>query len=83
MAKLLREVCLMSKSLDEVKKHISRKYLGKAGIHGVGISHSQNAVRVYMQPDADDAQEDLLKEIEKEAAPFKVLPVRSDRPLIS
>jgi hypothetical protein len=73
----------MSKSLDEMKKHLVRKYLGKAGIHGVGISRAQNAVRVYMQPESDDIQEALLKEIEKEAAPFKVLPVKSDRPSIS
>lgn len=73
----------MSKSLDEVKKHISSKYLGKAGIHSVGVSRAENALRLYVDADAEDALTHVLTEIEKEAAPFKVIPVKSDRPSIS
>lgn len=69
----------MSKSLDEVKKLVSTKYLGRAGIHSVGVSRSENALRVYIDSDAEDALTPVLTEIEKEAAPFKVVPIRSDR----
>jgi hypothetical protein len=70
----------MGKSLDELKGRLSSKYLGKAGIHGIGISRTHNAIRVYLQSGEGDEQENILKEIEKEAAPFKVLPVKSERP---
>ena len=73
----------MSKSLDEVKKHVSLKYLGKAGIHSVGISRAENALRVYVDSEAEDALTNVLREIEKEAAPFKVVPIRSDRSSIT
>lgn len=73
----------MSKSLDEVKKHVSRKYLGRAGIHSVGISRAENALRVYVDAEAEDALKDVLSEIEKEAAPFKIVPIKSDRSSIT
>jgi hypothetical protein len=73
----------VSKSLDEVKKHVSRKYLGRAGIHSVGISRAENALRVYVDAEAEDALKDVLSEIEKEAAPFKIVPIKSDRSSIT
>lgn len=73
----------MSKSLDEVKKHISMKYLGKAGIHSVGVSRAENALRVYVDSEAEDALRDILSEIEREAAPFKIVPIKSDRSSIT
>jgi len=73
----------VSKSLDEVKEHVSMKYLGKAGIHSVGISHAENALRVYVDPEAEGALKDVLIEIEKEAAPFKIVPIKSDRSSIT
>jgi len=71
------------KSLDEIKELVASKYLGKGGIHSVGISRSQNAVRVYLDPEANDQQSKILEEIEKEASPFKILPIKSDRSSIS
>ncbi len=73
----------MSKSLDEVKEHVSMKYLGKAGIHSVGISRAENALRVYVDSEAEDALNDVLSEIEREAAPFKIVPIKSDRSSIT
>lgn len=72
----------MGRSLEEAKEHLSSKYLGRAGIHGIGISKSQNAIRVYLQPIVEEEQENVLKEMEKEVAPFKLLPVQSERPTI-
>lgn len=73
----------MSKSLDEVKEHVSMKYLGKAGIHSVGVSRAENALRVYVDSEAEDALKDILSEIETEAAPFKIIPIKSDRSSIT
>jgi hypothetical protein len=73
----------MSESLDEVKRRIARKYLGKAGIHGVGIRRAQNALNVYAKADASPDQQQLLKEIEREAAPYKVIVTQEERPSIT
>jgi len=73
----------MAKSLDELKEELARKYLGKAGIHGLGVSHSENAIRVYLEPDLAEEQQTILDSIESEAHPFKVLPVISNKPATS
>ena len=49
----------MSKSLNEIKEKISQKYLGKSGIHGVGMRRREDAV--YLYADADSIAEDVLK----------------------
>jgi hypothetical protein len=71
------------RSLEEVKEYLSGKYLGKSGIHSVGISRTDNAVRVYVETDSDDKLEGILKEIEKEAAPYKIIPIKSRRSSIT
>jgi len=71
------------RSLEEVKQYLSGKYLGKAGIHSVGISRRDNAVRVYVETESDNELEGVLKEIEKEAAPYKIVPIKSQRSSIT
>jgi hypothetical protein len=73
----------MDKSLEETKEHLSGKYLGKAGIHSLGISRAENAVRVYMQDDDNEELEGVLKDIEREAAPYKIVTIKSDRSSIA
>lgn len=74
----------MSKSLDEAKKSITEKYLGEAGIHGVGISRSRNALRVYVDTASGfgDNYRAILEEIRKEAAPYSVLEIEEERATI-
>jgi hypothetical protein len=43
-----------------MEKVISNKYLGKFGIHSVGIRPSLNAVSVFMDPDYDDVYAESL-----------------------
>lgn len=73
----------MSGSLDEAKERVSRKYLGKAGVHGVGIRRSRNALAVYMKPSSEPDRERILGEIEKEAAPYAVLRIEEERASIN
>ena len=73
----------MTKSLENIKQLVTRKYLGKGGIHSVGISRSQNAVRVYLEPAASDEQSKILEEIEKEVSPYKIVPIKSNRSSIT
>jgi hypothetical protein len=72
----------MAASLDEAKKNLRRCYLGQAGIHGVGLKRSQNAVILYITTgykDSPDFQA-ILKSIIQEVSPFKVVQIEEDLP---
>ena len=73
----------MTKSLDEAKGQLATKFLGQAGIHSIGISRTENAIRVYVDSEAEDTLKDVWPEIEKEAAPYKVVAINSDRASIT
>ena len=73
----------MPDSIDEVKDRLRRTYLGKAGIHGVGVSRAEHAIRVYVSPQPDAEQSDVLALVRESARPFPVILVREDRPQIT
>jgi hypothetical protein len=73
----------MSQSLDEVKARIAQKYLGVAGIHGVGVSQTHNAVRVYLTPEAGSEQAVVLAALRRDAVPYDVLIVEAEPPQIT
>jgi hypothetical protein len=72
-------------SLDETQRLLSQKYLGKEGIHGIGLSKRENAIHVYMIParDADHAarQKDLIAQLKKEAGSHPVRVTAEDKPI--
>lgn len=68
-------------SLDATKRLISRKYLGRGGVHGVGLSKADNAVRVHLSPPAaasDNDREELLEALRRDAAPYAVMVTTED-----
>ena len=71
-------------SLETTKQRLSEQYLGKGGIHGIGLSRAKNAVRVHMASGATAAQmaqqSAVLEELKRDAAPFDVLVTVEDRP---
>jgi hypothetical protein len=52
----------MMETLEEVKDRLKGGYLGKAGIHGLGISRAQGAIRVYISPGSGLDQTDVLEQ---------------------
>jgi hypothetical protein len=72
----------MPDSIDEVKDRLRRSYLGKGGIHGVGVSRAEQAIRVYVTHGEAD-QPDVLALMRESASPFPVIVVREDRPQIT
>ena len=69
----------MPDSIDEVKDRLRRSYLGKGGIHGVGVSRAKQAIRVYVSPQAEADQSDILALMRESASPFPVIVVRENR----
>jgi hypothetical protein len=73
----------MADTIEEVKQRLSRLYLGKVGVHGIGFSRSQNALRLYVHPEPGADREALLAAVAKEAGPYKVVLVEEERPTLS
>lgn len=72
----------MSDDLENVKRLLSRKYLGKAGIHAVGIRPSANAISVFIAPGSLERYKQLFEQLKKDAEPFEVLVAEEEPPKI-
>ena len=71
-------------SLETTKQRLSERYLGKGGIHGIGLSRAKNAVRIHMESSvsaAEKAQQSaVLEELKREAAPYEILVTIDEKP---
>lgn len=70
----------MQAPLEAVKERIKTRYLGRGGIHAVGMRRGQNMICVYVSRAGNSEREHLLKEIEEVVAPFKLLVVTEEPP---
>lgn len=70
-------------TLEDVKSLVSRKYLGKAGIHGVGMRRSKSAVTVFVDLEDRPDRQEVLSLIKDEIKPFKLLVVEEGRASIT
>ena len=73
----------MPESIEAVKNRLRQSFLGKAGIHGVGLSRADQAIRVYVSSKADSDQQDLLEQLRQSAAPFRIIVVKEEQPRIT
>ncbi len=73
----------MIDSLATIKKLISSKYLGKEGIHGIGISRSKKAVRIYFEQNSSLQQKETLEKIKNDATPYEVLIIEGKKSTIT
>lgn len=73
----------MDDPLQDAKRRISGRYLGRGGIHGIGLRRSEQGIVVYLEPGAAAVEGPLLREIEREAAPFRLILVHEPPPRIS
>jgi hypothetical protein len=74
---------MTASTLDTVKQRLRRRYLGQAGIHGLGISLAQNAIRVYIHPGQADAAQAVLRQLEAEASPHRVIVIQEEPPALT
>ena len=70
-------------TLEDVQSLVSQKYLGRAGIHGIGLRRSKSAIAVYVEPGSRPEQKELLDLIEREIKPFNLIVVQEESPSIS
>jgi hypothetical protein len=64
-------------NLEHVRKTIGRKYLGQAGIFGVGAGRKTGEIRLYVEAPLALELLEIMPEIESAATPFKVIMIES------
>lgn len=71
-------------SLFDTKRRISNGFLGKAGVHGVGLHPTRKeTIIVYKNNDNSEETETLLTNLNKAAGPFDVEIVEEDAPVMT
>ena len=71
----------MTDELRGMKDRLARRFLGRAGVHGLGVRRRENVICVYADAEDTEALRVVLAEIQKEAAPFRVLVIREPPPV--
>lgn len=66
-------------TLDDAQSLVTEKYLGQAGIHGVGIRRKKSAIALYVEPGATEEHKDLLTQIGDEVKPYDLIVVEEER----
>lgn len=70
----------MQDNLEQAKERLKTRFLGRAGVHGLGIRRAENAICVYTDEGENPEFLSVLAQIEEEAAPLTVLVIREARP---
>jgi hypothetical protein len=70
----------MAEPLEAVKNRLRSRYLGKAGIHGIGLSQADRAIRVYLHEPGHPDRDTVLSQIKAEAAPYAVRVIDEQAP---
>ena len=70
----------MAEPLEGVKNRLRQHYLGKAGIHGIGVSHADSAIRIYLHDPGHPDRESVLQRIREDAAPYTVRVIDEQAP---
>lgn len=64
-------------SLEAIKQRLSRKYLGREGIHGIGVSKARKAIRIHLiqnvDPEEQSRQNAVLDKLRQDASPCEVI----------
>jgi hypothetical protein len=68
-------------NLETAKRRIARDFVGQAGIHAVGMSRAEGAVKIYVDGHAPEL-EGVVSSIRAAIDPVPVIVVRSERAAI-
>lgn len=70
----------MARTIDSVKKKLSEAFLGRGGVHAIGIRRPQNAIVLYLHAPASAERDRVIEEARRAAAPFAVVVVEEGSP---
>ncbi len=66
--------------LRELKRDLSRVFVGQGGVHGLGLNLAKQAIRVYVDVQPHPDQQEVLDNLKRAAAPFPVIVVSEEAP---
>jgi hypothetical protein len=69
----------MERSLNEARNEVRDAFLGRGGIHGVGLNRKEGAIRIY----TDSELGDLSSPVENSAHPFPINVTIEERPNVN
>lgn len=69
----------MEESLQDVKRRVRDKFLGRSGIHGLATRQDQDAIVVYL-PESGPSQAETLAELRDDVAPHQLIVQIEERP---
>jgi hypothetical protein len=67
---------------EEIKNRLSARYLGVAGIHGLGLMRAGRVVRVYCDPGDSAEREAVLARLKRDAQPLEVEVIAKSPPKV-
>jgi|GEM_PF-3617487 len=67
-----------ARSLEQAKTQIGEQFLGRGGVHAIGLSHEPDAIKIYLNREADEKSA-LLDELRTAAQPYEVIVIREDQ----
>jgi len=67
----------MTNDLRAAKTRVRASFLGRFGIHAVGMSRSEQAVKVYLAPGAP-GDDSLITQLRELVEPFDVVLIREE-----
>lgn len=59
-------------ALERAKRRLSERYIGIAGIHGLGLLRADRVLRVYCVPGESAHRQSILEQLKRDAEPLKV-----------
>ncbi len=71
----------LSQSLIELKRILSARFVGQAGVHALGLRKSEDTICVYLTPGRGGPEQSaVLADIEVAARPHRVITIVEEPP---
>lgn len=68
--------------LMAARDRVSAACLGRAGVHGIGVKESRNAVRLYVAPTSAPDLDAIVDRARELATPFEVMVTETAAPTL-
>lgn len=63
--------------LRRLKADLEQEFLGRGGIHAIGLSLARNAIRLYLASEPAPEEQATVDRVRRRAAPFDVIVERA------
>ncbi len=71
----------MGPPIQQVRAMLSDRFLGRGGVHGIGLDPSSRAIRVSVDVPMTAEQDAILDQLRSAADPYRVVVIREERPV--